>query len=99
MLGGDTLDASLLLIPHTHFLEAQDPRMVGTVAAIERRLVVDGLVRRYDTEESRDGLPPGEGMFLACSFWLADNYRLSGQDGGGAGDVPPADSASPTTSA
>jgi GH15 family glucan-1,4-alpha-glucosidase len=76
---GDTLDASLLLIPRTGFLEAHDPRMVSTVAAIERGLIVDGLVRRYDTHESQDGLPPGEGVFLACSFWLADNLAYQGR--------------------
>ena len=73
------LDASLLLLPLVGFLPATDPRMIGTVRAIERRLVVDGLVMRYDTGEVVDGLPPGEGVFLACSFWLADNYILQGR--------------------
>jgi GH15 family glucan-1,4-alpha-glucosidase len=77
--GGDELDASLLLIPRTGFLSAHDPRMLGTVAAIEQGLVEDGLVLRYDTRRSTDGLPPGEGVFLACSFWLADNYALQGR--------------------
>ena len=76
---GDQLDASLLLIPRTGFLDAADPKVVGTVAAIEKSLVVDGLVQRYNTEESRDGLPPGEGVFLACSFWLADNFAFQGR--------------------
>jgi GH15 family glucan-1,4-alpha-glucosidase len=53
--------------------------VLGTVAAIERRLTVDGLVHRYDTRATDDGLPPGEGAFLACSFWLADNYVLQGR--------------------
>ncbi|HEX2603779.1 MAG TPA: glycoside hydrolase family 15 protein [Oxalicibacterium sp.] len=70
------LDASLLLIPSVGFLPAEDPRVIGTVAAIERDLVRDGFVMRYDTGSGADGLPPGEGAFLACSFWLADNYIL-----------------------
>ncbi len=53
--------------------------MLGTVAAIERELLADGFVRRYDTGTGADGLPPGEGAFLACSFWLADNYALQGR--------------------
>jgi GH15 family glucan-1,4-alpha-glucosidase len=53
--------------------------MLGTVAAIEKELLRDGLVARYDTGEVQDGLPPGEGAFLACSFWLADNYVLQGR--------------------
>jgi len=73
------LDASLLLLPLVGFLPASDPRMIGTVRAIERRLVVDGFVMRYDTGETADGLPPGEGAFLACSFWLADNLVLQGR--------------------
>jgi GH15 family glucan-1,4-alpha-glucosidase len=75
----EELDASLLLIPITGFLPADDPRMRGTVAAIERELMEDGLVHRYRTERSEDGLPPGEGAFLACSFWLVDNYLLQGR--------------------
>lgn len=70
------LDASLLLIPIVGFLPPSDPRVQGTLAAIERKLVRDGFVMRYDTGESVDGLPPGEGAFLACSFWLVDNYVL-----------------------
>jgi GH15 family glucan-1,4-alpha-glucosidase len=78
-LDGDALDASLLMIPLVGFLPATDPRMLGTVAAIERNLIYGGLVRRYQTEETKDGLPPGEGVFLACSFWLADNLVLQGR--------------------
>jgi GH15 family glucan-1,4-alpha-glucosidase len=77
--GSKSLDASLLLLPLVGFLPPSDPRIVGTVKAIERRLVVDGFVMRYDTGELVDGLPPGEGAFLACSFWLADNYVLQGR--------------------
>jgi GH15 family glucan-1,4-alpha-glucosidase len=77
--GTTALDASLLLIPIVGFLPASDPRVRGTVAAIERELVHDGLVLRYDTEAGADGLPPGEGAFLACSFWLVDNYLLQGR--------------------
>jgi len=69
------LDASLLLIALTGFLPGNDPRVTGTVAAIQRELMADGLVMRYRTDGS-DGLPPGEGAFLACSFWLADNLVL-----------------------
>jgi GH15 family glucan-1,4-alpha-glucosidase len=60
-------------------LPASDPRVRGTLAAIEQRLIRDGLVLRYHTESGADGLPPGEGAFLACSFWLADNYVLQGR--------------------
>ena len=75
--GSRRLDASLLQIPLVRFLPASDPRVRGTLAAIEQRLVRDGgLVMRYDTADNVDGLPPGEGAFLACSFWLADNYIL-----------------------
>jgi GH15 family glucan-1,4-alpha-glucosidase len=77
--GSKQLDASLLLIPLVGFLPPSDPRVLGTVKAIERRLIKDGLVLRYDTEESEDGLPPGEGAFLACSFWLVDNMVLQGR--------------------
>jgi len=61
------------------FLPADDPRVIATVAAIERELVVDGFVMRYLSHEVRDGLPGGEGAFLACSFWLADNLALQGR--------------------
>jgi len=75
--GSRRLDASLLLIPLVGFLPASDPRVRGTVKAIEERLVIGGeFVRRYETEEPCDGLPPGEGAFLACSFWLIENYVL-----------------------
>jgi GH15 family glucan-1,4-alpha-glucosidase len=73
------LDASLLLIPTTGFLPADDPRVCGTIQAVERQLFVDGFVRRYDTQATDDGLPPGEGAFLACSFWLVDALALSGR--------------------
>lgn len=77
--GSKQLDASLLLIPSVGFLPVSDPRVKGTVAAIERRLIRDGFVMRYDTGVTEDGLPPGEGAFLACSFWLADVYTLQGR--------------------
>jgi GH15 family glucan-1,4-alpha-glucosidase len=77
--GSDHLDASLLLIPIVGFLPPADPRVKGTVAAIEKHLMYDGMVLRYDSERNPDGLPPGEGMFVACSFWLADNYVLLGR--------------------
>jgi GH15 family glucan-1,4-alpha-glucosidase len=73
------LDASLLLIPQVGFLAADDPRVVGTIAAVERYLMVDGLVMRYSTATNVDALPAGEGAFLACSFWLADSYLLTGR--------------------
>jgi GH15 family glucan-1,4-alpha-glucosidase len=79
--GSRELDASVLLLPLVGFLPASDPRMQGTVAAIERELCHHGLVYRYTTSDtsSVDGLPEGEGAFLACSFWLAANYALSGR--------------------
>jgi len=78
--GSKQLDASLLLIPIVGFLPAHDPRMRGTLRAIEERLLIGGeFVLRYESEEARDGLPPGEGAFLACSFWLIDNYILQGR--------------------
>ena len=77
--GSKELDASLLMIPLVGFLPATDPRVVGTVAAIERELMWNGFVQRYQTKEHIDGLPPGEGVFLACTFWLADNYALQGR--------------------
>jgi len=77
--GATELDASLLMIPLVGFLPVEDPRVRGTVAAIERELLVDGLVQRYPTESGIDGLPPGEGLFLACSFWLVDNLVLLGR--------------------
>jgi GH15 family glucan-1,4-alpha-glucosidase len=80
--GSKRLDASLLMIPLVGFLPADDPRMIGTVAAIERELVRDGFVVRYRADEENaevDGLPPGEGTFLPCSFWLAQVYALQGR--------------------
>ena len=77
--GSDEVDASLLLIPLVGFLPADDSRMVGTVAAIEHDLLHNGFVRRYCTREDMDGLPAGEGAFIACTFWLADNYQLQGR--------------------
>lgn len=78
--GEPQLDASLLLIPAVGFLPPEDQRVISTINAIERDLFEDGFVRRYDTGATKDGLPPGEGMFLACSFWLADAYHLTGRD-------------------
>ncbi|AWN44385.1 glycoside hydrolase family 15 protein [Methylobacterium durans] len=77
--GSQDLDASLLLLPAVGFLPASDPRIVGTLQAVEHELVRDGLVLRYDTSTTSDGLPAGEGAFLACSFWLADAYVLLGR--------------------
>jgi GH15 family glucan-1,4-alpha-glucosidase len=77
--GSEELDASLLMIPLIGFLPATDPRMQGTVAAIEQDLLRDGFVARYPTREAVDGLPPGEGTFLPCTFWLADNYHMMGR--------------------
>ena len=77
--GSKELDASLLLLPALGFLPPEDPRIRATVEAIERELVVDGLVLRYDTQKSEDGLPAGEGFFLACSFWLVDAYLMLGR--------------------
>jgi GH15 family glucan-1,4-alpha-glucosidase len=77
--GSKNLDASLLLIPAVGFLPPDDPRVRSTISAIEKHLLADGFVRRYDTAETRDGLPPGEGSFLACSFWLADSLLTTGR--------------------
>src|ERR1700693_6605511 len=77
--GARDLDASLLLIPQLGFLPADDPRVRGTIAAIERELVQDGFVWRYPSRPGADGLPPGEGVFLACSFWLANSLALIGR--------------------
>jgi GH15 family glucan-1,4-alpha-glucosidase len=81
--GSSALDASLLQIPLVGFLPATDKRVVGTIEAIERELCQDGLVLRYGTDgaEDLDGLPAGEGAFLACSFWLADALCLAGRYG------------------
>jgi GH15 family glucan-1,4-alpha-glucosidase len=77
--GSNELDASLLLMPAIGFLPPSDPRVPATVEAIERELMIDGLVHRYRTSTTDDGLPPGEGAFLACTFWLADAYCLLGR--------------------
>jgi GH15 family glucan-1,4-alpha-glucosidase len=80
--GSDRLDAAVLMMPLVGFLPADDPRMVSTVGAIERELVRDGFVERYRADEENvdvDGLPPGEGVFLPCSFWLAQNLDLQGR--------------------
>jgi len=77
--GAKEVDASLLLMPAVGFLPGDDPRVAGTVAQIEKTLMKDGFVLRYDTSKSNDGLPPGEGMFLACSFWLVDAYVMLGR--------------------
>jgi GH15 family glucan-1,4-alpha-glucosidase len=77
--GTRDLDASLLLLPQLGFLPADDPRIRGTIAAVERELVHDGFVYRYNTASIGDGLPSGEGAFLACSFWLANSLALVGR--------------------
>ncbi|MCQ8241384.1 glycoside hydrolase family 15 protein [Rhizosaccharibacter radicis] len=83
IFNGRALDASLLLLPTIGFLPADDPRMLGTVAAIEKELVADGFVLRYRTDDevdgNLDGLPGNEGAFLACTFWLADVYVQQGR--------------------
>ena len=78
--GSEHLDASLLLMPLTGFLPPEDPRVQGTLKAIERNLMAGGLVLRYNTEKASDGLPPGEGVFLACSFWMVSALKLQGRD-------------------
>jgi GH15 family glucan-1,4-alpha-glucosidase len=77
--GSEVMDASILVMPHVGFLPASDPRVAGTVAAVERTLLRDGFVLRYDPTLAADGLPGTEGAFLACSFWLADNYAFAGR--------------------
>jgi GH15 family glucan-1,4-alpha-glucosidase len=77
--GAKELDASLLMIPLVGFLPATDARVRGTVTAIQAGLVTDGFVARYRTDPAIDGLPPGEGAFLSCTFWLADNLALQGR--------------------
>jgi GH15 family glucan-1,4-alpha-glucosidase len=77
--GSRELDASVLLIPLVGFLPPSDPRVLGTIDAVRRSLRTGGLVARYSTEESDDGLPVGEGAFLACSFWLVENLALTGR--------------------
>jgi GH15 family glucan-1,4-alpha-glucosidase len=77
--GSSALDASVLLIPRFGFLPPDDPRVLGTIRAIERNLLREGFVRRYATELALDGLPGDEAPFLACSFWLADAYAATGR--------------------
>jgi GH15 family glucan-1,4-alpha-glucosidase len=80
--GSDDLDASVLMLPLVGFLPPDDPRVLGTVKAIERDLMRDGFLLRYATHgrsDNLDGLPPGEGVFLPCTLWLADNYALQGR--------------------
>jgi len=77
--GSRALDASLLLIPRVGFLPGTDPRVVGTIDAIQQGLTEDGLARRYQTGEADDGLPGGEGLFVACSFWLVDALHAAGR--------------------
>jgi GH15 family glucan-1,4-alpha-glucosidase len=77
--GGKELDASLLMMALVGFLPPDDKRLRGTVEAIEQRLMMNGFVRRYDTQTAEDGLLAGEGAFLACSFWLVDNLVLLGR--------------------
>jgi GH15 family glucan-1,4-alpha-glucosidase len=78
--GSEQLDASLLLMPMTGFLPPTDPRVTGTLKAIEQQLMSGGFVLRYNTVKSSDGLPPGEGVFLACSFWMVGALQLQGRD-------------------
>jgi GH15 family glucan-1,4-alpha-glucosidase len=77
--GSQTLDAATLMIPIVGFLPPDDPRVIGTVEAVQREICVDGFLLRYDTRDADDGLPPGEGAFLPCSFWLADCLTLIGR--------------------
>jgi GH15 family glucan-1,4-alpha-glucosidase len=77
--GSNDLDASVLMMPLVGFLAPEDQRIKNTVAAIEKHLLRDGLVVRYQTDTAVDGLPGREGAFLACSFWLADNYIFQGR--------------------
>jgi GH15 family glucan-1,4-alpha-glucosidase len=77
--GGKHLDASILMMPLVGFLPASDPRVMGTVKAIETHLMKNGFVGRYTQDPAVDGLPHGEGTFLPCSFWLVDNYELQGR--------------------
>jgi GH15 family glucan-1,4-alpha-glucosidase len=77
--GSDQVDASLLLMPLVGFLPGSDPRVRSTVEAIERELMPDWLVLRYDTTKVNDGLPPGEGVFLACSFWMVSSLKAIGR--------------------
>ncbi len=78
--GSQQLDASVLILPLVGFISPHDPRWLSTIAAIEKNLCREGFVMRYDTAEVSDGLPPGEGVFLPCTFWLADNFHLIGRE-------------------
>ena len=78
--GSEELDASLLLMPLVGFLPGSDRRVQNTVEAIRRELMRDGLVMRYNTSKSPDGLPPGEGVFLACSFWMVSSLKAVGRE-------------------
>ena len=76
--GSTALDASLLLIPRVGFLPATDPRVMGTIDAVRRELTDGGLVKRYQTTETHDGIKGSEGLFIACSFWLVDALHAAG---------------------
>ena len=78
--GSPLLDASVLMLPLVGFLPATDPRVVSTVKAIKASLYKDGFVKRYQTQQDIDGLPPGEGAFLACTFWLVDALVMLGEN-------------------
>jgi GH15 family glucan-1,4-alpha-glucosidase len=78
--GSDHLDASLLLMPLVGFLPASDARIRGTIEAIEKGLMQGGFVKRYDTGKVKDGLPAGEGAFLACSFWMVSCLKAIGRE-------------------
>lgn len=77
--GSSEMDASVLMIPLVGFLPPEDPRVIGTIEAVERELMRDGLVQRYRTSRVDDGLPAGEGAFLACSFWMVDCLVMIGR--------------------
>src|SRR6059036_3693167 len=77
--GSNNVDAALLYIARVRFIDPADPRMLGTIDAIRAALGHNGLLYRYDTRATDDGLPPGEGAFLACSFWLAEALALAGK--------------------
>jgi GH15 family glucan-1,4-alpha-glucosidase len=75
--GSNRLDASLLMIPLVGFLPPTDPRVRGTIDAVQKHLTTDGFVHRYESDPALDGLPPGEGVFLLCTFWLADCLAMT----------------------
>jgi GH15 family glucan-1,4-alpha-glucosidase len=77
--GSQEVDASLLMLPMVGFLPPDDHRIVGTVEAVQKRLMREGFLLRYETRSGVDGLPPGEGVFLLCNFWLVDNLILQGR--------------------